>query len=217
MSSTTASAFSALEYRDAGFALGALTLLPGDGPAAIEARAPVAGVPEEEVERRVRAARETAIAETEQRLRAECERERQQAQQQVTETLRGFAEERAVYFNRVESDVVHLALAIARKILERETKLDPTLLAALVRIVLDRMQSGPAVRIRVVAAEIELWRRMGENGGAARWEVVGDDALQPGDCVVETELGKANFGFEAQLHDVEETFAQLLAHKPDHA
>ena len=42
-----------------------------------------------------------------------------------------------------------------------------------------------------------------------------DDALSPGDCIVETELGTANFGFEAQLRDVEESFAQLLAHRPD--
>jgi len=138
--------------------------------------------------------------------------------QQVTETLRNFEEERTGYFDRVESEVVHLALAIARKILQRETELDPTLLAALVRIALDRMQCGPAVRIRVVTAEVERWRQMGEGGGsAARWEVAADDELQPGDCVVETELGNANFGFAAQMHDVEEAFAQLLAHKPDRA
>jgi len=217
LSSSAASAFSALEYREAGFGRGAFELPISGVVPAVEAAATVTEVTEEEVERRVHFAREAAIAETEERLRAECECMRQQAQQQVTETLRNFEEERTGYFNRVESEVVHLALAIARKILERETELDPTLLAALVRIALDRMQCGPAVRIRVVTAEVERWRQLGERGGAARWEVVADDELQPGDCVVETGLGNANFGFEAQLRDVEETFAQLLSHKPDRA
>jgi flagellar assembly protein FliH len=204
-----------LEYRDIGFAMGALVLpIAGQAPV-VEAVAVVSGVPEEEVERRVRLTREGAIVETEERLRAEYECVRQQAQQQVAAILRDFEQERAGYFDRVESEVVHLALSIARKILQRETELDPTLLAALVRIALDRMQSGPAVRVRVIATEVEAWRRLGESGGGAPiWEVVADDDLRPGDCVVETELGKANFGFEAQLNDVEETFAQLLAHKP---
>jgi flagellar assembly protein FliH len=169
----------------------------------------------DEVEQRVRVARETAIAEAEQWLRAELETERQGSRAQLAETLRGFAEERANYFRRVEDDVVHLALAIARKILQRESELDPTLLAALVRIALDRMDCGSSVRLRVAPGEAEQWLALGENrGGALRWDVVGDDALQSGDCIVETELGKANFGFEAQLRDIEETFMQLIARKP---
>jgi flagellar assembly protein FliH len=218
LSSPPASQFSALEYREAGFALGAFELPIAGVVPAVEAAAVVREVAAEEVERRVHVAREAAIAETEERLRREGECVRQQAQQQITETLRNFEEERTGYFNRVEGEVVHLALAIARKILQRETELDPTLLAALVRIALDRMQCGPAVRIRVVSAEVERWGQFGERSGSAtRWMVAADDELQPGDCVVETELGNANFGFEAQLRDVEETFAQLLAHKPDRA
>lgn len=214
LSSPVASRFSALEYRDAGFGLDAFELpIAGQAPA-FEAAATVSGVPEEEVEQRVGAAREAAIAETEQRLRAECESVSRHGQEQVAAILRNFEEERAGYFNRVENEVVHLALAIARKILERETQLDPTLLAALVRIALDRMQCGPAVRIRVVAGEVTRWREIGQHGSPQQWEIVADDGLQPGDCIVETELGKANFGFEAQLRDVEETFVQLLAHKP---
>jgi flagellar assembly protein FliH len=211
-----ASLFSALEYRDAGVALDAFELpIAGEAPS-FEAAATVSGVTEEEVEQRVRVAREEAIAETEEKLRAECDSVRRQGEEQLTENLRKFEEERAGYFNRVENEVVHLALAIARKILERETQLDPTLLAALVRIALDRMQCGPAVRIRVVTTEAECWREIGQSR-ATPWEVVADDELQPGDCVVETELGKANFGFEAQLRDVEETLVQLLARKPDRA
>jgi|HubBroStandDraft_1064217.scaffolds.fasta_scaffold09753_2 flagellar assembly protein FliH len=176
----------------------------------------VIGVSEEEVGRRIQLARDAAVAEADQRVRIECERASQNAQRKVAEALREFSGERAEYFRRVEGEVVRLALSIARKILQREAKLDPTLLSALVRIALDRMQCGSTVQVRVTPEDAELWRRCGDGvGGTAHWEISSDDTLSPGDCIVETELGTANFGFESQLQDVEESFMQLLAHRPD--
>jgi flagellar assembly protein FliH len=176
----------------------------------------VIGVPEEEVERRIQIARDAAVAEANQEARIESERARETAQKKVAEVIREFSDKRAEYFRTAESEVVHLALSIARKILQREAELDPTLLSALVKIAVDRMQCGSAIRIRVAPEDAERWRRYGHgNTDSARWEIVADEALDPGDCIVDTELGTANFGFEAQLRDVEESFMQLLAHRPD--
>lgn len=203
-----------LEYQEAGGDSLALPLL--SSPVTSEPSAPVViGVPEDEVERRVQIARDAAIEEADRRARIESDRISQRTHEKVTGALREFCEERAEYFGRVEGEVVQLALAIARKILQREAELDPTLLRALVRIALDRMQFGSIVRIRVATEDAEVWRRCGEdNGSASQWEIAPDGTLSPGDCIVETELGTANFGFEAQLRDVEESFAQLLAHRP---
>lgn len=207
---------SALEYRDATEAQ-CLELPSGQiEEAPVAASVIVTGVPEQEVEQRVATTREAAIAETERRLRAEFEGRQHAAQEAVAQALARFAEERGRYFQRVEAEVVHLALAVARKILQREAELDPTLLSALVRIALDRMQSGTSVRVRVVPEEAERWRQLATGAGSApRWEAIADRSLAPGDCVVETEMGKANFGFEAQLRDIEQSFAQLLAHRPE--
>ena len=203
-----------LEYQEAGEATLALPL--SSSPPADESLPPVViGVPEDEVERRIQIVRDAAVAEADQRVRTECERGRQNAQLKITEVLREFSDERAEYFRRAEGEVVQLALSIARKILQREAELDPTLLTALVRIALERMQCGSVVRIRVATENVEHWRTCGDgNGGSPRWEISSDDALGPGDCIVETELGSANFGLEAQLRDVEESFTQLLAHRP---
>jgi flagellar assembly protein FliH len=191
--------------------------LPSASAPASEPSPPVLiGVPEDEVERRIQIARDAVVAEADQRVHIECQRATQGAQEKVADTVRKFSDERAEYFRRVEAEVVQLALSIARKILQREAELDPTLLTALVRIALDRMQCGPLVRIRVATEDAELWRRCGDGDrGSSRWEISADDALDPGDCIVETELGTANFGFEAQLRDVEESLTQLLAHRPE--
>lgn len=203
-----------LEYQEAGGDPLALPLV--SSPAEAESSPSVViGVPEDEVERRVQIARDSAIAEADQRMRVECERMNQIAQERVAEVLREFSAERAEYFRRVEGEIVQLALAIARKILQREAELDPTLLTALVRIALERMQCGSVVRIRVAAENADLWRRCGDaNADSSRWEIAPDETLDSGECIVETELGTASFGFDAQLRDVEESFTQLLAHRP---
>jgi flagellar assembly protein FliH len=211
---------SVLEYCNVGLEPRAVAALIPTEPAQEEAAPVFKGVPEEEVERRVRAAREEAVAECEQQIRIENERERRESQERVqqrlAEMLQSFAEERANYFRRVEGEVVQLSLAVARKILEREAALDPTWVAVLVRVALERMQSGSSVRIHVAPAEVERWRQMGENVAArAPWEIVPDIGLAATDCIVETEMGKANFGVEAQLRQVEEGFRELLAHRPD--
>jgi flagellar assembly protein FliH len=202
-----------LEYQEAGGDILALPLV--SSPAVAEPPPPIViGVPDEEVERRIQIALDSAAAEADQRMRIECERVSKEAKEKVTEVLKKFEDERAEYFRRVEGEVVQLALAIARKILQREAEMDPTLLLALVRIALERMQYGSAVRIRIAAEDEDLWRGWGDaNGGSSRWEIAPDETLNPGDCIVETELGTANFGFEAQLRDVEESFAQLLTHR----
>lgn len=203
----------ALEYRDVGHGSKGLPVAVPE-PKLVEP-AQNFGIPEEEVSRRVHSAREEAKAEAEERIRVERDRARDEAEERLAQRLREFELERSNYLRSVEREVVQLSLAIARKIVQREAETDPTLLGGLVRIALDRMQCGPAVRVRVAPAEAERWRKLGKNeAGGAQWDVVADEQLQPTDCIVETELGTANFSFEAQLRDVEESFAQLLAHRP---
>ena len=213
--SSMSTCVSPLEYEEANGDPAGLPLT--SSTAAAEPSPPVViGVPEDEVERRIQIARDAADAEAERRVRSECERVSERAQGKVAEVLREFSKDRSDYFRKVEGEIVQLALSIARKILQRETELDPTLLTALVRIALDRMQCNSVIRIRVAAENADLWRKYGGgNEGSPQWEIFPDDALSPGDCIVETELGTANFGFDAQLRDVEESFAQLLSHRPD--
>lgn len=182
--------------------------------AAVEPESSV-GVPEEEVARRVRCAREQAVAEVEDRLRLETEQLQRATQETLAQRLRQFDAERASYFRSVEGELIQLAFAIARKIVQREAELDPTLLSGLVRIALDRMQTASAVRVRVAPIDADRWRGWGRSDiGDTRWNVVADETLDQGDCVVETELGTADFSFEAQLREVEESFTRLLAYRP---
>ena len=48
----------------------------------------------------------------------------------------------------------------------------------------------------------------------AHVEVIEDPQLSDQDCMVETELGSANFGLDTQLKEVEQGFFDLLALRP---
>ena len=67
----------------------------------------------------------------------------------VRVTLTDFASERRIYFERVESEVVKLALSIAPRSSIASPRVNPLLLEALVRVALDRVKSKTKVVVRV--------------------------------------------------------------------
>ena len=172
------------------------------------------GLSEEEVNARVQG----ALAGAEARWAAQADAEREAKQARMCAALESFAAERTRYFRRVETEVVHLSLAIARKILGREAELDPTLLSGLVRIALDRMGAGTAIRLRVAPGDLADWQRKNAFAdGRYVCELLPDTALEPGDCRVETDLGAAEFGLETQMQEVETGLLNILAQRPEPA
>lgn len=174
--------------------------------------APSPGFSEQQVAARVK----EALAEAELRWTAQAEAHESARAAKLMAAMEQFADERNAYFRRVESEVVQLALAIARRILEREAQLDPTLLSGLVRIALDRMGAGSAVRLRVPPAQFAAWQANRDwKRSRYQLELAADDTLQPGDCVVATDLGSANFGFATQLQEIEAGLLNILAQRPE--
>ena len=134
----------------------------------------------------------------------------------VTAAVSDFAKERESYFSRVEGEVVGLALAIARKILHREAQVDPLLLAGVVRVALEKVAIGTRVRLRVPPDQVQAWQEFFAQhpGSPTVPELMGDDALGPGHCLLETELGSTDLTLETQLKEIEQGFFDLLAQRP---
>ena len=175
----------------------------------------VPGVAEKELKALLDVARNDATAETEARLKVEYEAGSAREADKIRQTIELFQVERKDYFSRVESDVVQLALAISAKILHREAQVDPMLIAALVRVAIDKLHDGSSVSVRVPPAEAPKWRTFLANPpNGSKIEIVEDAHLGAADCILETELGSANFSIEAQMKEVEQGFFDLLAQKP---
>jgi len=71
---------------------------------------------------RIECERADAAFQTEQRLRAEFERNSSRPVRPFAALIAGFEEERRHYYAQVESEIVQLSLAIAAKILHRERR-----------------------------------------------------------------------------------------------
>jgi flagellar assembly protein FliH len=170
---------------------------------------------EAEFAARVRQERIEAAQQVEQKLRQEYEQKLLAGRAPIAAALKEFAEQKDHYFARVETEVVQLALSIAAKILHREAQVDPMLVASLVRIAIEKMRDDSRATVRVSPSRASSWKRYFEAHPVnARIEVTEDPTLTELDCILETQLGSANFGLDAQLKEVEQGFFDLLALRP---
>ena len=160
-------------------------------------------------------ARYEGAAAAEARVQQEAASKEKAEASRVSAALDAFGRERRDYFARVETEVVRLALSIAAKILHREAQVDPMLVAALVQIAVNQLREDTAVNVRVHPASAPRWRSHFEAAPqSAAVKVVEDAELAMGDCLLETELGSANFSLAAQLKEVEQGFFDILAQTP---
>ncbi len=125
--------------------------------------------------------------------------------EQSASLFKSFDEERKQYFESAERAVVQLALAVASRILRRESQMDPLLLSGAVRVALGQLSSATQVRLRVPAADLELWRQTITHLPNLNLKpmIVIDETMQLGDCALECELGSINLGVESQLREIE--------------
>ncbi len=133
--------------------------------------------------------------------------------ERVARIAEQFSRERAGYFASVEVEVVKLALAIAARVLHREVQLDPLLLAAAVRVALENLEKGSTTILRVPPSLGEPWRQVVAVEGCGV-QVVEEERLSAGECVLETSLGRVDLGVSAQLVEIERGFFDLLQRRP---
>ena len=163
------------------------------------------------------AARAEGIREGLQQAQQSLEKELADERAKIAEALRLFGQKTNDYYARAEVEMVHLSLAIAAKILHREAQVDRMLVAALVKVAMEKLQRGTAATVRVRPEEVADWNRYFEGNSSAdiRVEVMADPSVEVHNCILETELGTTELGLDAQLKEIEQGFFDLLAQRPD--
>jgi len=145
--------------------------------------------------------------------RQEAEREIQRVRAGIARSIEDFGQQREKYFRQCEAEVVDLALAIARRIIHRETQIDPRLLASLVNYELEQLDAATSVRLIVAPDSLGYWNEAAADMSRAV-EVSADKTLAPGDVRIETVLGNTSVSFERELKEIERGFLDLLSHRP---
>jgi flagellar assembly protein FliH len=159
---------------------------------------------------------QAAVREGEARAQALFAQKLAQEHELVSKAVADFKQERNDYYQKIEVEVVQLALAIARRILHREAAADPLLLAGIVRVALDKLENKTEVVLRVHPNVASEWRAFfaskAEPGHAP--EVVEDSTLGADHCLLQTSLGSTELGLETQLKEVEQGLSDLQAQRP---
>jgi flagellar assembly protein FliH len=155
--------------------------------------------------------RDAALREGQQKGREEAAGEFGPVLQKLGATIAEMAGLRRRIRNEAESDVVRLALAIAKRIVHRELVCDASAIHGLVHAALDKLQNREIHRVRVHPTFTASVRECLERAGAApAIEIVADASLRRGDAVFETSLGELDASVETQLQEIERGFADRL-------
>lgn len=189
-----------------------------DSPAESEQASPrkaeeLPRISEEEISRLVAEAHSKGMAEGVRQAEASFAAAITKERERTSQAILTFQNQCKDYYTRVELELVHLSLAIAAKILHRESQIDRMVVAGLVKVMLEKLHQNTKVIVRVRPEEEKDWQQY--FGDHKALQVVGDTTLQPQDCVLETELGIANMGLDTQLKEVEQGFFDLLAQRPE--
>jgi len=155
---------------------------------------------------------EIGLAQGREEMSGEIRKERERLVAQAAALLGSFSEARENCLHHLEQEAVGLALAIAARILRREAQTDPLLLIGAVRVALGQLASSTTVRLKVPAQDQAMWEESLAlmPGLAIRPKVIGEAAMELGECRMETEIGSADLGLWAQLKAIEKGFFYRL-------
>jgi flagellar assembly protein FliH len=110
-----------------------------------------------------------------------------------------------------ESDMLRLALAIARRVLRRELAVDPDALRGLALAALEKLNAIEIYRVRVhpsLASQLESLVAASRSRTAL--EVIADAGSAPGSIVFETARGNMDASIDTQLAEIERGLADRL-------
>jgi flagellar assembly protein FliH len=129
----------------------------------------------------------------------------------LSRSLADLATVRSRVRKTAESDLLKLAIAVARRVIHRELTLDPGSIEGLIRVALEKLESRELCRVRVHPDQEPVIRTLLARFSAAPVELIPDPALQCGDVLFETAHGTLDGSIEAQLQEIERGFADRLS------
>lgn len=168
-----------------------------------------------ELGRREREAHIRGVHETEGRLHREYATALTGARAEFMRALVTLQQERSKYFRDMQNEVVRLALAVGRTVIERELETNPVLLEKAVREILDSVDRGSKIRLRVEQGAVPAWVATfaKELGNFPGLEIAGDAELSIGQCAVETVLGVTDFNITERLDEIERGLIGTVRHE----
>ena len=166
-------------------------------------------------ERRIREAYNEGLREGDIAGRRGAQAQVDQAVERLAATIDDVAGMRAGIVRRAESDIVRLAIEIARRVLHRELSVDTSALEGLIKAAIAKLQMQEICRVKIHPDQERILRSCLEQmGRGTEVEVVQDLSQPKGGAVFEITRGCLDASVEAQLREIERGLADQLQERP---
>lgn len=154
---------------------------------------------------------------------------RTEGRQQGLDTARGMIDEamdlkqsalatkeRAI--KEAETEIIRIVIEIARKLIGQQIDINEETVLAPVRKALEKCAFSTKVVMKVAREDYEIVeqskvRLLSEAETISQLEVVAEDTLSRGSCLLETDAGYINSGLEVQLNRIEQAFKELFGYE----
>ena len=149
------------------------------------------------------AAGEKAESEVQSRFAEEVAASAAEIRQQLAETIERISGLSSVITNRLEADLVTLALQIAKKIVAREVTIDREIALTLVKISLGKLHNRSVAEVHLNPEDfsfVQAHREKLDFRGSL--ELVEDRSIPVGGCLIHTETGDIDARIESQFEEI---------------
>ena len=112
-------------------------------------------------------------------------------------------------------EVVELALAIARKVICREVKMDKEVVVCVAKEALARVEDSATINIKMNPSDLQFinetkYQLSDLVDNIEDVTLTAEERIESGGCIIETNLGEIDARIENQLQAVEESFRSAI-------
>jgi len=150
------------------------------------------------------------------KAQAEIEADRQLAMEQSQRLIEEARRTKIAILDSVETDIVHLAMAIARKIIVIELKTNPGAIVDIVRQAISFLDNPDNVRVYVNPADLQVLLDSIVSEGLTEIgsrdleiDVKGDRRISCGGCIVDSSMGSVDAQLEGRMLIVKDAIMEI--------
>lgn len=138
-----------------------------------------------------------------------AERKMEAVMKRYAEAIFEISRLRSTLYSQIEQQVVKLALAVSKKIVHREIRVDPDIIQTLVRVALNHASEKSNVVIHLNPIDynylIERRQELSQTEGRDI-ALVADKSIERGGCLIQTDCGDIDARIEEEFREVERVF-----------
>jgi flagellar assembly protein FliH len=121
----------------------------------------------------------------------------------VAQTLEDLGHLRKTIIRETERQMVQLSLTLARRVVLREVSLDPTLVAAMAHVALERLGESTPATIKLHPDDYSIiCAERGDDWEGGQVTILPDTSVIRGGCLVESDFGTVDGSLDAQFEEM---------------